>query len=108
MGSGTGLELGPMYFASSEKRLFCNASTGTMHRYVTKPFRRQIFDNVHNLSHPSVKATLKHIATRFHWKYINKDCGLWCKNCNQCQRSKVTLHTKSAAGNFPLPSARFS
>ncbi|GBO18183.1 hypothetical protein AVEN_158551-1 [Araneus ventricosus] len=39
---------------------------------------------------------------------MNKDCALWCRNCIECQKSKVARHTKSAVGNFPLPSARSS
>ncbi|GBN12077.1 Transposon Ty3-I Gag-Pol polyprotein [Araneus ventricosus] len=108
MGSGTGLELRPMYFASSEKPLYCDVSTGTVRPYVTKSFRRQIFNQIHNLSHPGVKATQKLVATRFVWKNMNKDCALWCRNCIQCQKSKVARHTKSVVGHFPLPSARFS
>ncbi|GBM97987.1 Pro-Pol polyprotein [Araneus ventricosus] len=108
MGSGTGLELRPMYFASSEKPLYCDVSTGTVRPYVTKSFRRQIFNQIHNLSHPGVKATQKLVAARFVWKNMNKDCALWCRNCIQCQKSKVARHTKSVVGHFPLPSARFS
>ncbi|GFU63991.1 transposon Ty3-I Gag-Pol polyprotein [Trichonephila clavipes] len=58
--------------------------------------------------HPGVKATQKLISARFVWKNLNKDCALWCKNCTRCQRSKVSRHTKSPVGTFPLPSARFS
>ncbi|GBM51606.1 hypothetical protein AVEN_146257-1 [Araneus ventricosus] len=35
MGSGTGLELRPMYFASSIKPLYCDASTGTVRPLVS-------------------------------------------------------------------------
>ncbi|GBM51745.1 hypothetical protein AVEN_175312-1 [Araneus ventricosus] len=62
MGSETGLELRPMYFASSEKPLYCDVSTGTVRPYVTKSFRRQIFNHIHNLSHPGVKVTQKLIT----------------------------------------------
>ncbi|GFV61285.1 hypothetical protein TNCV_2282771 [Trichonephila clavipes] len=34
--------------------------------------------------------------------------AIWCKSCIQCQRSKVSRHTKSPVVSFPLPSARFS
>ncbi|GFY21421.1 retrovirus-related Pol polyprotein from transposon opus [Trichonephila clavipes] len=108
MGSATGLELGPVYFAHSDKTFYCDVSMATVRPYVTKQFRRQIFNQLHNLSHPGVKATQKLISARFVWKNLNKDCALWCKSCTQCQRSKVSRHTKSPVGTFPLPSARFS
>ncbi|GFT32760.1 transposon Tf2-6 polyprotein [Trichonephila clavipes] len=107
MGSATGLELRPMYFAHSDKPFYCDVSMGTVRPYVTKQFRRQIFNQLHNLSHPGVKATQKLISSRFVWKNLNRDCALWCKSCTQCQRSKVSRHTKSPVGTFPLPSARF-
>ncbi|GBM75668.1 Retrovirus-related Pol polyprotein from transposon opus [Araneus ventricosus] len=108
MGSGIGLELRPMNFASSEKPLYCDVSTGTVRPYVTKSFRRQIFNQIHNLSHPGVKATQTLVAARFVWNKMNKDCALWCRNFIQCQKSKVARHTKPAVGHFPLPSAGFS
>ncbi|GFV16801.1 transposon Tf2-9 polyprotein [Trichonephila clavipes] len=107
MGSATGLELRPMYFAHSDKPFYCDVSMGTVHPYVTKQFRRQIFTQLHNLSHPGVKATQNLILARFVWKNLNY-CALWCKSCTQCQRSKVSRHTKSPVVAFPLQSARFS
>ncbi|GBO25085.1 hypothetical protein AVEN_171307-1 [Araneus ventricosus] len=77
MGSGTGLELRPMYFTSSEKSLYCDVSTDTVRPYVTKSFPLQIFNHIYNLSHPGVKATQKLVAARFVWNNINKDCALW-------------------------------
>ncbi|GBM05536.1 hypothetical protein AVEN_94810-1 [Araneus ventricosus] len=107
-GFWVGLELRPVHFASSEKSLYCDVSTGTVCPYVTKSFRRQIFKQIHNLSHPGVKTTQKLVAARFVWNNMNKDCELWCRNCIQCQKSKVARHNKSAVGHFPLPSAHFS
>ncbi|GFW42130.1 retrovirus-related Pol polyprotein from transposon 17.6 [Trichonephila clavipes] len=65
MGSATGLELRPMYFAHSDKLFYCDVSMGTVRPYVTKLFRRQIFNQLHNLWHPGVKATQKLISARF-------------------------------------------
>ncbi|GBL87745.1 hypothetical protein AVEN_81354-1 [Araneus ventricosus] len=75
MGSGTGLELRPMLFASSEELFFMYSWAP----YVTKPFGRQMFNSIHNLSHPGVKDTQKLVSARFAWKNINKDYALWCK-----------------------------
>ncbi|GFW39668.1 transposon Tf2-9 polyprotein [Trichonephila clavipes] len=93
-GSATGLELRPMYFAHSDKSFYCDVSMGTVRPYVTKQFRRQIFNQLRNLSHLGVKATQKLISARFVWENLNKDCALWCKSCTQCQRSKLIRHTK--------------
>ncbi|GFX34522.1 transposon Ty3-I Gag-Pol polyprotein [Trichonephila clavipes] len=77
MGSATGLELRPMYFAHSDKPFYCDEYMGTVRPYVTKQFRRQIFNQLHNLSHPGVKATQKLISARFVWKNLNKDCAFY-------------------------------
>ncbi|GBM81122.1 hypothetical protein AVEN_109160-1 [Araneus ventricosus] len=66
------------------------------------------FELLIDVKHPGVKATQKIIAARFVWKNINKDCALWCRSCIKCEKSEVSRHTKSAVGNFPLPSAHFS
>ncbi|GFW77977.1 transposon Ty3-I Gag-Pol polyprotein [Trichonephila clavipes] len=85
MGSATRLGLRPMHVAHYDKPFYCDVSMGTVRPYVTKQFRRQIFNQLHNLSHPGVKATQKLISARFVWKNLNKDCALWCKSCTQCQ-----------------------
>lgn len=108
MEDGTGLEIKPMYFALSDKPLYCDVSTGVVRPYITAPFRREIFDSIHNLSHPGVKATQKLVSSKFVWKSINKDCASWCKTCVSCQKSKVFRHTKAAYCTYPLPAARFS
>ncbi|GBN38314.1 Transposon Tf2-8 polyprotein [Araneus ventricosus] len=62
-----------------DTELFCDISTGRCHPFVPKEFRRRIFETLHNLSHPGVKAT----------------------------RSKIQRHTVSPLGTYPVPRHRF-
>ena len=39
---------------------------------------------------------------------MQNDCRTWAKICQNCQRSKVAIHTITQLGRFTLPSARFS
>jgi transposase InsO family protein len=41
------------------------------------------------------------------WPAIQKDCRTWARAYQPCQRSKVSRHTITPVGNFPLPPARF-
>ena len=61
---------------------------------VPKDMRKRLFLNFHNMSHPNWKATNKLIIARFIWS-LSKDIKEWCKECFECQKSKVTRHTNT-------------
>jgi hypothetical protein len=51
--------------------------------------RFQVFQSVHDMSHPGTKATAKLVAQRFVWPGVQKDCRAWagaCQACQACQR----------------------
>ena len=88
--------------------LYCDTSAGKPRIYVPSTLRRQVFDSLHGLSHPGIRATTRLITQRYVWPAIRKDCRLWAKTCMSCQRSKVSRHTVTPCGDFPLPAVRFS
>jgi len=85
-----------------------STSTQQPRPFITTPFRRQVFDTLHGLSHTGANATVKLVSQRFVWPVVGKDCCAWTRACTPCQRSKVTRHVKAPLGSFNLPSARFS
>lgn len=87
--------------------LYCDISTKTARPYIPKNHRQQIFDTLHGLSHPGIRATNKLIRSRFVWPSINRDCNTWAKQCIPCQRSKIIRHTKAPTGSFPDQIRRF-
>lgn len=87
--------------------LYCDVSTSTHRPFITKPFRRKVFDSLHDLSHPGPNATAKLVAQRFVWPGVRKDCRDWARACLSCQRTKVSRHVFSPIGNFDLPRGRF-
>lgn len=93
---------------TSHNTIICDISTGHPRPYITPEFRRDIFDSIHNLSHPGIRATQRLITQRFVWPSINKDVRTWTKHCIQCQRAKVHRHTVTPIGTFATPDARFS
>ena len=88
--------------------IVCDMSTGTQRPYVPKAFRRAIFDSLHALSHPGIRATQRLVTSRFVWPGINSDVRQWARTCLQCQRAKVHRHTRAPLGTFTTPDARFN
>ena len=93
---------------TSTGTIICDVSTGKSRPYIPQPFRRTIFDTLHNLSHPGVRATQRLITSRYIWKSINADVRHWTRTCLQCQRSKTLRHTRAPQASFPTPDQRFS
>jgi transposase InsO family protein len=82
-------------------------SAGRSRPYVPTPLRLQVFQSIHDLSHPGTKATARLVAQRLVWPGVQKDCCTWARACQSCQRSKVSRHTVTPLGNFTPPAARF-
>lgn len=99
--------LEPVKFPFSEETLYCDVSTEKNRPYVPESMRRTIFQKLHGLSHPGIKASRKLIGDRYFWPNMHKDVGNWAKACVSCQKSKIHRHTKSEFGRFNVPSSRF-
>ncbi|UYV73466.1 hypothetical protein LAZ67_10003518 [Cordylochernes scorpioides] len=89
------------------KLIYCDVSTGNPRPFVPENFRRQIFNSLHNLSHPGIRATRKLITQKYFWPKMNQTINHWSKSCLDCQKSKIHRHTITKHGIFPLPSTRF-
>ncbi|KAL1446948.1 hypothetical protein WDU94_003629 [Cyamophila willieti] len=92
----------------SGKELICDTSTSSLRPFIPSGLRKQVFDTLHNLSHPGVIASSKMIREKFVWPKIDKDCRLWAQTCIPCQKVKVWKHTHSAPSSFATPEKRFS
>lgn len=88
--------------------LFCDVSKDKPRPFVPEPLRRVVFQSIHGMSHPGVRATRKIMTDRFVWPSIHKDCQQWTKTCESCQRSKVQRHTISPLSKFQLTGSRFT
>ena len=87
--------------------LLCDVSTGVQRPVVPTDFRRPVFDVLHSLSHPGIRATQRLVTQHFVWPGVNKDVRRWARACLQCQRAKVHQHTRTAPGTFTTPDVRF-
>ena len=91
----------------SSAPLYCDTSTGTQRPIVPPEWRRTVFDSLHSLSHPGIRATQKLVTSRFVWPGINTDVRRWARTCLQCQRAKIHRHTTTPPAIFPTPGTRF-
>lgn len=103
----TSLVLQPFSMGQPPVMLHCDVSSGGIRPFVPEIFRREIFNVLHSCSHPGVRASLKMVTERYVWPSMKKDVSLWARSCLQCQRAKVSRHTRSKVGNFVPPSSRF-
>ena len=101
----TGLLLEDVDIGSST--LLCDTSMGAPRPILPSSWTRPVFNKIHGLSHAGVRPTQKAIAQRFVWNGMKRDIRKWCKECLDCQASKVHRHTRSPLVERPPPSDRF-
>ncbi|UYV61070.1 K02A2.6-like, partial [Cordylochernes scorpioides] len=92
----------------SGKLLWCDVTTNNYRPFIPIKFRMMVFRNFHELSHPGIKATTKQLTSRFIWPNMNKDIRKWAQACVNCQKCKVSIHTKSEIGKYQEVDERFS
>lgn len=90
-----------------EQMLWCDTSTTKIRPFVTPNFRTIVMSNVHKLSHPGIKTTIKLITDRYVWNGMRKDIAQFVRACNHCQKSKVTRHNRTPIAQYRPPDRRF-
>ena len=70
--------------ANSAHPLYCDTYTGTQRPLVPQSWRRTVFNSLHGLSHPGIRATQKLITSHFVWPGINTDVRRRTRSCIQC------------------------
>ena len=103
----TSLVLEQVQFPGVDRPLVCDTSLGRPRVLVPVSWRKKIFEAVHNLAHPSGKATLGIVARTYVWTGMRKDVQSWARQCQACQTSKVALHTKPPVRSILVPKERF-
>ena len=71
--SSLALNLTPIPLSNGDTSLICDTSTAEPHPFIPASFRQAVFDSLHSLSHPEIRASQKLITSRFVWPGINKD-----------------------------------
>ncbi len=103
----TGLKWENIPVGKSGLTLLCDTSTGKPRPLVPQAMRRQVFETVHNLSHPGTNTTVKLVSSKFIWHKLSANVRTWARNCLSCQRSKVHQHVRAPLEEFSCPVQRF-
>ena len=101
------MRLEDITFTGDGTTLLCDVSTGRARPLVPTSWRRQIFETIHNLAHPSIRATRKLVAHKFVWKGMQREVGIWAKQCVACQTAKIHKHVRAPLQQFDVPHRRF-
>ncbi len=88
--------------------LLGDISRGIWRPLVPASYRRAVFEACHNVAHPGTRATRRLLAARFVWPGMNADIGAWRRDCQACQRGKVTKQPAAPLQPIPIPGRRFS
>jgi hypothetical protein len=78
------------------KQLLVDVQSGVMRPLVPEPFLRAIFDAVHGLAHPGIRATKRMISSRYLWPNLAAKVTRWCRSCQDCQWAKITAQPAAA------------
>ena len=105
--SHSSLSLKAIPLVMTDSTILCDVSTGIPRPLVPTSWRRTVFDSLHALSHPGIRATQRLVTARYVWPGINIDVRRWARACLQCQRSKVQRHTITPFSTFATPDVRF-
>ena len=75
--NATSLKFQSVPLSTSDSTIICDMSKGVPRPYVPAAFRRQVFNSLHSLTHPGIKATQRLITDCFVWPRINADVRNW-------------------------------
>lgn len=104
----TGLKLEDIQLHPNGPAILCDISLGYPRPVVPTEMQRRIFDVIHSISHPGIRATRKMIAERYVWHRMGTRITAWCRECIPCQRSKVHRHVKAPVMKIKVPEAPFA
>ena len=69
------LKLQSLPIPASSATIICDVSTGVPRPYVPSKFRHTIFDSLHCIAHPGIRATQKLITSRYVWPMPSDKCN---------------------------------
>ena len=87
------LKLTPVQFPGVEGPIVCRTLLGRLRVLVPDSKRRQIFNEIHGLAHPSGKATLAIMARLYVWQNMRRDTVRWARQCQAGRQAYLTPRT---------------
>jgi hypothetical protein len=59
-------------------KLLCDFTTGLPRPRVPREDRRQVFEAIHGIAHPGIRASKRLISARYVWPRMKTDIAAWC------------------------------
>ena len=84
----TGLTLRHIVLPGCASPILCDTLMGSPRIYVPETWRKVIYHKVHDLSHPSGRATKLLITKKYVWHRIGADVTRWARECEMCQKTE--------------------
>lgn len=103
----TSITLQKIQIPNSDKMLYCHIQNNIARPFVPTTQRKNIFEAMHNISHPGTRATNKLICEKYIWPSMRRDINKWTRNCIKCQKSKIHRHNRAPLEKYSAPEARF-
>jgi hypothetical protein len=94
--------------AVGDETLLGDVSTGVFHPLVPIQHREAVFQSLHAIHHPGVRATRHLIAAWFCWPQMAKAITQMARACLHCQRGMVHRHVHLQPAEIPVPHRRFA
>lgn len=104
---GNSLSLKLIKLPTVTEKIYCDVSRTAVRPYIPKQLRNGIITNLHRLSHPSIRSTVKLFTQRYVWPGMKREISRFVRCCTACQRTKVQRHNKAPPHPFMVPNQRF-
>ncbi len=88
--------------------ILVDTSSGVFRPLVPAGFCQPIFDAIHGLAHPGIRASKRLISSRFLWPGLASQVAAWCRNCQLCHSAKASNSPASPPLHIANPTQRFS
>uniref|UniRef100_A0A0A9WPX9 RNA-directed DNA polymerase n=1 Tax=Lygus hesperus TaxID=30085 RepID=A0A0A9WPX9_LYGHE len=80
--------------------VFCDMSEEHPRPYIPSTLRTAAFQQIHNDTHPGIKATTTLLKARYYWPHMTSSIRIMTRACPNCNRAKVTRHIRAPIGTF--------
>ena len=84
-------------------QLLLDVSTPSSRILVPTSLCQRVLNVVHELPHPSIRATRRLLRRSFIWSSMATAASDFVKNCVRCDRAKVNRHLRPPEASAPIP-----
>ena len=74
---------------------------------IPRSLSSRIIKLCHGIAHHSSNRTTNIVSNRYYWMGMNKDVKEFCRNCIDCQQSKIDKHIVIPPQQIEIPKGRF-